>query len=166
MCFIPDNNYSKFILEKATPDAVKPGDIIDTSEKVIGRHSGIHNYTIGQRKGLGISSPKPLYVTGFDLSKNHVIVGEEERLFSDALVVDDVNWLSIPKPEEEIEAKVKIRYRHDGEDAVLVPVDSSKVRIEFRKPVKSITPGQAAVFYNGDIALGGGWIKGSVSRDM
>ena len=79
-------------------------------------------------------------MTGFDLSKDNVIVGEEERLYSDVLVVDDVNWISIPKPEEEMEVKVKIRYRHDGEDAVLMPVDSRKVRIEFKRPVKSITP--------------------------
>jgi tRNA-specific 2-thiouridylase len=95
-----------------------------------------------------------------------VIVGEEERLYSDALVVEDVNWLSIPKPEEEIEVKVKIRYRHDGEEGVLMPIGYGKVRIEFKRPVKSITPGQAAVFYDGDIVLGGGWIKGSVSPDM
>ena len=158
ICFIPDDNYSKFILEKVSPDAVKPGNIVDTSGKVIGRHSGIHNYTIGQRKGLGISSPKPLYVTGFDLDKNNVIVGDEERLYSNALVVDDLNWLSIPKPDGEIEVKVKIRYRHDGEEGVLIPIDSGKLRVEFKRPVKSITPGQAAVFYDGDIVLGGGWI--------
>lgn len=159
ICFIPDDNYSKFILEKASPEAVKPGDIVDSSGKVLGRHSGIHNYTIGQRKGLGIASPRPLYVIGFDLSKNHVIVGEEERLYSNALIADDVNWLSIPKPDGEVEAKVKVRYRHDGEEAVLKPIDLQKVRVEFKRPVKSITPGQAAVFYDGDMVLGGGWIK-------
>ncbi|MDO8445078.1 MAG: tRNA 2-thiouridine(34) synthase MnmA [Deltaproteobacteria bacterium] len=160
ICFIPDDNYSKFILEKVSHNAVRPGDIVDGSGKVLGKHSGIHNYTIGQRKGLGISSPRPLYVTGFDLDKNHVVAGEEESLYSGVLVVDDVNWLSIPKPDEEIEVKVKIRYRHDGEEAVLMPIDSGKVRIEFKRPVKSITPGQAAVFYDGDKVLGGGWIKG------
>ena len=159
ICFIPDDNYSKFILEKVSPDAVKPGDIVDAIGKVLGKHSGIHNYTIGQRKGLGISSPRPLYVTGFDLGRNHVVVGEEERLYSDALIVDEVNWLSISRPEVGVEVKVKIRYRHDGEEAVLKPIDSVKVRIEFKRPVKSITPGQAAVFYDGDIVLGGGWIN-------
>lgn len=160
ICFIPDDNYSRFILEKISPDAVKTGDILDSSGKVLGRHSGIHNYTIGQRKGLGISSPKPLYVTGFDLGKNYVIVGEEERLYSNVLVVEEVNWLSIPEPSQEIEATVKIRYRHDGDDAVLKSIGTHKVRVEFKRPVKSITPGQAAVFYDGDIVLGGGWING------
>ncbi len=162
ICFIPDDNYSKFILEKASPYAIKPGDIVDSSGKVLGRHSGIHNYTIGQRKGLGISSPRPLYVIGFDLDKNHVIVGEEAGLYSNALMADEVNWLSISKPEGEMEATVKIRYRHDGEDAVIKPLENDKVQIEFKSPVKSITPGQAAVFYDGDIVLGGGWIKGQL----
>lgn len=160
ICFIPDDNYSKFILEKVSPDAVKSGDIVDRSGNVLGRHSGIHNYTIGQRKGLRISSSIPLYVMGFDLGRNHVIVGEEERLYSNALIADDVNWLSVYEPSCEIEATVKIRYRHDGEEAVLKTVDSGKVLVEFKRPVKSITPGQAAVFYDGDMVLGGGWITG------
>lgn len=159
ICFIPDDNYSKFILEKVSPDAVKSGNIVDTEGKVLGKHFGIHNYTIGQRKGLGISSPKPLYVIGFDLENNHVIVGEEERLYSNALEADEVNWLSIIEPRCDIEARVKVRYRHDGEDAVLRAIDSTRVRVEFRRPVKSITPGQAVVFYDGDRVLGGGWIK-------
>ena len=160
ICFIPDDNYSKFILEKVSPDAVKPGDIVDSSGKVLGKHSGIHNYTIGQRKGLGIALPKPLYVIGFDLNKNRVIVGDEEGLYSNTLIADEVNWLSIPGPSDEIEATVKIRYRHDGEEAVLMPIDPQKVQVEFKMPVKSITPGQAAVFYDGNKVLGGGWIKG------
>lgn len=160
ICFIPDDNYSKFIQEKVSSDAVKPGDIVDSSGKVLGRHSGIHKYTIGQRKGLGISSPKPLYVTGFDLEKKHVIVGEEEGLYSISLLVDEVNWLSITRPEVNVEAKVKIRYRHDGELGVIMPDSMDGVMVEFKQPVKSITPGQAAVFYDGDIVLGGGWIKG------
>ena len=89
-----------------------------------------------------------------------MVVGEEERLYSDALIVDEVIWLSISRPDAEIKIKVKIRYRHDGEEAVLIPIDSGKVRIEFKRPVKSITPGQAAVFYDGAKVLGGGWIKG------
>jgi tRNA-specific 2-thiouridylase len=159
ICFIPDENYSRFILEKAAPDAVKPGDIVDRSGRVLGRHSGIHNYTIGQRKGLGIAAPRPLYVIGFDLDKDRVIVGGEEMLYSKGLMADVVNYLSIPKPDGEVEAKVKVRYRHDGEEAVIKPLENNKVMVEFKRPVKSITPGQAAVFYDRDKVLGGGWIR-------
>ena len=160
ICFIPDDNYSKFILEKASPDAVKPGDIVDGSGKVLGRHSGIHNYTIGQRKGLGISSVKPLYVIGFDLDKNQVIVGDEVDLYSDDLVANDVNWVSVPEPSGEIGVVVKIRYRHCGEDAVVKSIGPGRIKAAFNKAVKSVTPGQAAVFYDGDTVLGGGWIAG------
>ena len=159
ICFIPDDNYSKFILEKVFPDAVKSGNIVNTEGKVLGKHFGIHNYTIGQRKGLGVSSPRPLYVIGFDLENNHVIVGDEERLYSNTLEADDVNWISIPEPFHEIEATVKIRYRHEGEPAVLRSIHPHGIRVEFQRSVKSITPGQAVVFYDGDRVLGGGWIR-------
>ncbi|OHD12968.1 MAG: tRNA 2-thiouridine(34) synthase MnmA [Spirochaetes bacterium GWD1_27_9] len=135
------------------------GKIIDIDGKVLGSHNGISNYTIGQRKGLGISSTKPLYVIGINKEKNQVIVGEEDKLYHNKFIAKNVNWISIDKPTKEIRAKARIRYKHEEDWAKITHISEEDYFVEFDTPQKSITPGQIAVFYQDDIVLGGGIIE-------
>ena len=158
ICFIPDNDYKKF-LNQRLPFMEKQGSIINSSGIVLGKHKGLAHYTIGQRKGLGISAPKPLYVVSMDLQDNTLIVGEEPELYAAAFIVDSLNWISIPSLKEPMSVQVGIRYNHAPADAVLTPGNDSEVHVAFSIPQKAITPGQAAVFYEGDSVIGGGIIK-------
>ncbi len=142
------------------PD-MPPGDIVDTKGKVLGKHKGIHHYTIGQRKGLGIPAPQPLYVLTIDKKKNRIIAGKKEELFQTQLIAHTFNWVSIPCPRTSLEGTVKIRYRHSGAPATIIPLGKEKVKVVFHEPQKAITPGQAVVAYEGDILLGGGLISRS-----
>ena len=137
------------------------GDIVTRDGKVLGTHTGIHHYTIGQRKGLGVSAPEPLYVVGLDAVMNRVIVDTRDRATSPNCTVSRVNWVSIANPGEPIKAEVQIRYRSPAVPATVTPLDDagSAVKIEFDEPQFSITPGQAAVWYHGDVLLGGGIIN-------
>jgi tRNA-uridine 2-sulfurtransferase len=137
---------------------MKKGNIVDTGGNILGKHNGLSHYTIGQRRGIGISSTKPLYVVGIDKEKNHIIVGEENFLFKSKFFIKNVNWISIEKPVERIEAKVRIRYRHDEALARITP-EGDKYLVEFYEDQKSITPGQIAVIYDDDVVLGGGVIE-------
>ncbi len=157
ICFVPDNNYGKF-LEQANLATKHRGEISDTSGRVLGHHDGIEFYTIGQRKGLGISSPKPLYVLELDPSSNRVIVGDESALDRETFVADRCNFIPFDRLEGSMEATVKIRYNHPGTLATLVPLSTDKVQVTLRQPQRAVTPGQAAVFYQDDLVLGGGWI--------
>ena len=138
---------------------VERGPILDKEGKVLGRHRGIPFYTIGQRRGLGLANGKPLYVVGIDFEKNAIIVGEEREVYSDTFTVDSVNWIVSKGENASLTAQVKIRYNHPGAEALLCIKGEDEVEVKFKTPQKAITPGQAAVFYDDEAVLGGGWIK-------
>jgi len=168
ICFVPDGNYRKFIEKETELDAAAiAGEIVDASGDLLGRHSGIHNFTIGQRKGLGISHPTPLYVLDIDANTRRVVVGREEDLGFDSLSAYGVNWISVDPPSGPIPVLAQIRYRHEPVPATLFPIDleyakGSRIEIEFDTPESAVTPGQAVVCYDRDTGmqiLAGGWIK-------
>lgn len=163
ICFIPDNDYASF-LKDYIPQAAEPGPILDEQGKILGSHRGILSYTIGQRKGLGISAREPLYVIAIEPERNAIIVGGKDRVFSDELTAYRLNWIAIAKPAQPITVKAKIRYRHREAEATLKPLDGSRVHIKFKEPQMAITQGQAVVFYDGDIVLGGGTIESTVNH--
>ena len=135
------------------------GELVTTSGEVIGKHRGVHNYTIGQRKGLGIAAGRPLYVVELDRAANRVVVGDDAELRSDSCEVRDMNWISFATLEAPIRAMVKIRHRHEPCAATVEPITPNSAQVKFDAPQRAITPGQAAVFYSGDVVLGGGWIR-------
>lgn len=135
------------------------GPILDKYGRVLGRHKGIWNYTIGQRRGLGLHSEKPLYVIDIDPERNAIIVGEERELYREEFKAVDVNWISIEKLQEPIEATVKIRYKSEETKCIIFPLSENEVFVKFKEPQRAVTPGQASVFYNGDIVIGGGIIE-------
>ncbi len=158
ICFIPDNDYARF-LKDFIPQAFQPGPILDERGNLLGSHRGIMNYTIGQRKRLGVAASEPVYVIAIKPEDNAVIVGRRESALSDELLATDVNWLAIDPPTEAISATAKIRYRHAEANVTFTPLEERCVYVKFKEPQLAITPGQAVVFYNGDIVLGGGTIK-------
>jgi tRNA-specific 2-thiouridylase len=158
ICFVPDGDYARFV-ERNSPAEDRSGPVVDRGGRTLGRHAGVHRFTVGQRRGLGLSSSRPLYVLAVLPTSRTVVVGEAEELAGEALVARDVNWLSIPKPEGEIRARVKIRYRHPEALATLRPRPDGRVLVRFDAAQRALTPGQAAVFYDGDVCLGGGWIE-------
>jgi tRNA-specific 2-thiouridylase len=160
ICFVPDRDYGKF-LEQAKLVSKHAGDIVDVQGRVMGRHEGIEFYTIGQRKGLGISSPRPLYVVELDAANNRVVVGDESQLDRDEFSVERCNWIPFGTPSEPIRAMVKIRYNHPGTMATIAPQPNGSARVKLDLPQRAITPGQASVFYQDDLVLGGGWIARS-----
>ena len=156
ICFIPDGNYKKF-LENNSDIKPKEGNIVDSKGKVLGKHTGLYNYTIGQRKGLGISNSVPLFVLGFNPLKNQVIVGEESELYKKEITVSDINLLLVDEINEWLDVTVKTRYSSKEAKAKIIQ-DGSNIKIVFDEPQKAITPGQSAVFYIDDIVVGGGKI--------
>jgi tRNA-specific 2-thiouridylase len=158
ICFIPDSDYPRFLREHLIVE-ITPGRITDKQGNVLGKHNGIIDYTIGQRKGLGIASAKPLYVVDIDCQNNTVIVGEKQDVYAREFVVADLNWMAISKLTEPMTLKAKIRYLHQEAEMVVTPADNSKVKVTFIEPQMAITPGQAAVFYNDDVVIGGGTIE-------
>jgi tRNA-specific 2-thiouridylase len=158
ICFVPDGDYAGFV-ERHSPPADRSGPIVDAAGRVVGRHQGIHRFTVGQRKGLGITAPAKRYVLRVIPESRTVVVGDESDLEARALVARDVNWLSIAEPETELRAQVRIRYRHAEAPAAIRPLGEGRVRVDFDTPQRAITPGQAAVFYDGEVCLGGGWIE-------
>ena len=157
ICFVPDNNYGKF-LQQANLVEKHRGEIVNLAGQVLGHHEGIEFYTIGQRKGLGISSPKPLYVIELDAPNNRVVVGDDSALDRDEFMVDRCNWIAFDSPSQNLEVTAKIRYNHPGTPATVTPLEGGKARVKLHAPQRAITPGQAAVFYQDDLVLGGGWI--------
>jgi tRNA-specific 2-thiouridylase len=158
VCFIQESSYHSFLSERFEK-SFEPGPMVDRKGNVLGRHKGIPFYTIGQRRGLRLARGKPLYVIGIDREKNTIIIGEEEEVYGDTFIVESVNWIV---PREMIpfhQTQVKIRYNHPGSEAGLSPKGEGEWEVKFKSPQKAITPGQAAVFYDGDTVLGGGWIK-------
>ncbi len=158
ICFIPDNDYRSF-MERMCPEAVRPGEIVTATGEKLGRHQGIAFYTVGQRKGLGITYSEPLYVVSIDASQNQVIVGPESEVFSSGLTVDNLNYIAGIEPDKVMEIEVKIRYRAPAVQATLHPPEKGIARVIFKEKQKAITPGQSAVFYIGEEVLGGGIIK-------
>ncbi|MBL1174132.1 tRNA 2-thiouridine(34) synthase MnmA [Pantanalinema sp. GBBB05] len=157
LCLVEANGSMQAFLDKyITP---QKGEIVDQSGKVLGQHEGVHHYTIGQRKGLGIAHSEPLYVIGLDAVRNRVIVGDRTATFAPECTVQRVNWVSIPEPTAPIHAEVQIRYRSVAVPAKILPLAAGRVRIVFDAPQPSITPGQAAVWYDGETLLGGGLIE-------
>lgn len=156
ICFIPTGDYKTF-LENNSNVEEKLGNIINKDGKVLGKHTGLYKYTIGQRRGLGISNKKPLYVIGFNKSNNELIVGEENELYNKKFIVSDINLLTCDKIHNETFAEVKTRYSCKSHRAELVQYEN-RIRIIFNEAQKNIVPGQSAVFYDGDIVIGGGKI--------
>jgi len=159
ICFTPDGDYTGF-LQEYVPHAVKPGPILDREGNTLGEHRGILFYTIGQRKGLGISASEPLFVVAIDRGRNTVVVGSKRDVYGDELIAADLNWIAIESLKQPLEIKARIRYRHREADAVLTPLpNGERVRVKFKKPQMAITPGQAVVFYHKDTVVGGGTIE-------
>ena len=162
ICFIPGGDYKQFLdayLEEQgeeLPDTA--GQLVTTSGEVVGTHHGIHNFTVGQRKGLGVATGSPLYVLEIRGDKREVVVGEGEELFSRTLRAKRVNWIAIDELREPMRVQAKIRHRHEPAEGVLEKHGDGEVRVTFDEPQRAITPGQAVVFYDGDVVVGGGWI--------
>jgi tRNA-specific 2-thiouridylase len=158
VCFIHESSYHPFLQERLK-EPIEPGPIIDKKGVVMGEHKGIPFYTIGQRRGLNLAKGKPLYVIEIDREKNAVVVGEEKEVYGDTFLVNSLNWIVSPITSLPFFAKVKIRYNHVGAEALLSMKRKDELEVKFKSPQKAITPGQAAVFYDGETVLGGGWIK-------
>jgi tRNA-specific 2-thiouridylase len=163
ICFVPSGNYVRFIQnyqkEQGNEMPDDSGEIVATTGEVLGRHTGLHQFTVGQRKGLGIAAGRPLYVVALERASNRLLVGDDAELRTTTLEVHDVNWISVARPAAPFEAEVKIRHRHDPGQATITPQGESGAQIVFREAQRAVTPGQAAVFYAGDSVLGGGWIR-------
>ena len=157
LCFLADGDYRRFLKEHA-PEAVRPGPIVDTSGRVLGRHKGLPFYTIGQREGLGIAAPQALYVLRLDPDRNVLVVGTADELGRRELVAGEVNFVSGRAPEGPLEVTAKIRRQGVEVPAILIPLGEDKVSLKFAWPLRDITPGQGVVFYQGEIVLGGGII--------
>jgi tRNA-uridine 2-sulfurtransferase len=157
ICFVPDDDYAGFV-ERQAPAQDRSGPILDRDGRVLGTHRGVHHFTVGQRKGLGVASTRKLYVLRVLPETRAVVVGDETELEGTTLVAGEVNWLSVAPPEGPLRAAVKIRYRHPEAPATIEPLPDGRVRVEFDAPQRALTPGQAAVFYEGDVCLGGGFI--------
>ena len=158
ICFVPDGNYKKF-LENNSDLKPKTGNIVNTKGEILGKHTGLYKYTIGQRKGLGISYKVPLFVTEFNPLKNQVIVGKESELYKKEILVKDINLLLFDKIEQPIEVDVKTRYSSKMAKAKINQESDDTIRVIFDEPQRAITPGQSAVFYIDDIVIGGGKIE-------
>ena len=163
ICFVPDGDYAGFIdgylaAEAQTNRLPGEGEIVTSEGSVIGTHGGIHRYTIGQRRGIGIASSRPLYVLGVDAGENRVVVGYDDELLGDEFTAAGVNWIAMDNPTKPVRAEVRIRYRHTAAPATVTPRPNSRAIVKFDEPQRAITPGQATVFYRGDEVVGGGWI--------
>jgi tRNA-specific 2-thiouridylase len=164
ICFVPDEGHTALI-EDRSPGSQRPGPILDGEGKEIGRHEGIAAYTVGQRRGIRISAPRPLYVTRIDAAANAIHVGFEDDLLGNRFEAGGVSWLlDPPRPGDSLQASIQIRYRSRPADGRIDVLDDGHVCVELDDPVRAIAPGQAAVFYEGDRVLGGGWILGSGGR--
>jgi tRNA-specific 2-thiouridylase len=160
ICFVPTGDYSGFV-ETRDPTAPRTGSIVDRSGRTLGSHGGIHRFTVGQRRGLRLTAPRPLYVVALDAARQRVVVGEGVDLTAKRLVAFGVNWLSVAMPDGPVRAEVQVRYRHAGTPATVAPLSEDRVEVRFDEAQRAVAPGQAAVFYDGDVCLGGGWIEAS-----
>jgi len=163
LCFVPTGNYVQFIQAYSKDVGISfppgAGEMVTEDGAVIGHHNGVHNFTIGQRKGLGFAAGKPLYVLSIDPQKNRVVVGGDDSLRTTSFEVQGVNWVSTEQPPGPVRATVKIRHKHEPAAATVLPIDATNAQVAFDAPQRAITPGQGAVFYEGDRVLGGAWIR-------
>ncbi len=160
ICFVPDGDYAR-VVERLRPEKVPgPGEIVDGEGRVLGLHEGVHRFTVGQRKRLSLGTPEPRYVRALDAARNRVVVGRAEELETSGACVAGVSWTRGEAPPAGCRARVQIRYRHDAAPAKLSPGPEQEVAVRFDEPVRALARGQAAVFYDGDEVLGGGWIAG------
>ena len=157
ICFVRDLGYAEYIRQKTGVD-IKPGEIVDRRGKVLGAHKGIPFYTIGQRRGLGIAHKEPLYVTGIDIDRNRIIVGPREEVMKRGLIAQEMNWIAIDGLTKPIKVMARIRYNHKKAKATVIKMGKDSVRVDFNEPQSAPTPGQAVVFYNKNVVIGGGWI--------
>jgi tRNA-uridine 2-sulfurtransferase len=161
ICFVPGGDYTRFLeayrreQNQPTPDST--GEVITQDGEVLARHNGLHHFTIGQRKGLGVATGTPLYVISMDTASRKVVVGNDSDLYRTVCTVRDVNWIAIPTLDGELRVQAKIRHKHVPASATVSP-NGSEVRLQFDEPQRAVTPGQGAVFYQGDLVVGGGWI--------
>jgi tRNA-specific 2-thiouridylase len=163
LCFVPNGNYVQFIeaysRESGAPLSNTGGEIVNDEGTVVGRHQGVHNFTIGQRKGLGFAAGKPYYVLAIDRENNRVVVGDDESLRATTCEIEQVNWIALEYPSQPFRAAVKIRHKHIPATAKVESLDATRAYVMFDAPQRAITSGQGAVFYDGDRVLGGGWIR-------
>lgn len=158
ICFITNHDYASFI-EEQTGIKMKSGNFVDKSGNILGQHKGIYKYTIGQRKGLGIATGKPIFVSCINAVTNEITLGDEEDILSKSLLVNNLNFISVDKIIEPTKANVKIRYGAKEVEAMLIPQKADLLKVEFKNPQRAVTAGQSAVFYQGDVVLGGGIIQ-------
>jgi len=158
VCFAQDMEYAEYI-KKKTGVEIKRGEIVDKAGKVLGEHKGIPFYTLGQRRGLGIAYTEPLYVIAIDREKNRLVVGTKKNVLKKSLIADGLNWVAIDGILEPLKVTAKIRYNHKKAKATVTKLDNGLVRVDFNEPQEAPTPGQAVVFYDRDVVLGGGWIR-------
>jgi tRNA-specific 2-thiouridylase len=158
ICFVPGNDYKAFLRSHLGKKEFHRGEIYDVDGNFVGDHEGIELFTIGQRKGLPGGSARPRYVVDLDAENNRVIVGDADALICDEFEIDRTNWLSRELPDEDADLTVKIRYSHAGTRATITPLEDNRARIRLNEPQRAVTPGQAAVIYDGDVVIGGGWI--------
>lgn len=161
ICFIPDRDYMGF-LSGRMPDLKQPGPIVDTEGNVLGTHPGIVHFTVGQRRGIGVAAPAPLYVLEIRAGEHTVVVGPNEALYRRSLLADRLNWVSISGLERPLTTRARIRYKHKEAAATLVPLPGAKVSVEFERAQRAVSPGQSVVFYEGDLVLGGGIIEAAI----
>ena len=163
ICFVPNGDYAAFIdayfQEQGIAREATRGEIVDTAGRVLGEHAGVHHFTVGQRRGLGIARGEPLYVIATEPSVQRVVVGRNDDLLRSRLTAREVNWISIGAPSAPVRAQVKVRNKHVAAPATLFALPGGRVEARFDQPQRAVTPGQAAVFYDGDLVLGGGWIE-------
>ena len=158
ICFIPDHDYAAFIERIAGGKVPPPGNFVTPKGEVLGQHRGIIHYTVGQRKGLGIAFGKPVFVSEIRPETNEVVLGGNEDIFKTELTAENVNWMSVAKPEDGMQFHAKIRYAHKGASCRIYPESGNRIRVVFDEAQRAITPGQSVVFYDGDIVAGGGTI--------
>ena len=163
ICFVPDGDYAGFIdryleAEGETERLPGEGEITNARGEVLSKHGGIHRYTVGQRRGLGLASERPLYVVSIDSARNRIVVGNEEELLREEFTAASVNWIAYDASAEPVRAEVRVRYRHQPAPATITPLEEGRAQIRFDEPQRAITPGQATVFYRGEEVVGGGWI--------
>ena len=158
ICFVPDGDYARFI-ERWSGERAAPGDFVDRDGNFIARHKGVVNYTVGQRRGIGVAAEHPYYVVSKDAETNIVVLGANDELFSTHLEAEDVNLISVASLDAPMRVKAKIRYRQRETDATITPLPDGNVAVDFDAPQRAVTPGQTVVFYDGDIVVGGGTIK-------
>ena len=158
ICFVPSGDYAAFV-ERRAPGVVEAGPIVDAEGHQLGSHGGIHRFTVGQRKGLGISAPAPLYVLRLEPASGTVVVGERAALDRGTLTAAGVNWVCMPAPQEWTPVTAQIRHHHTAASGRVRALDGGRAELVFDEPQSAITPGQAVVFYDGDVVVGGGWIE-------